>query len=223
MSVLLKIKFDPQRGGANSYDFVTPAFKISTWTTPVFSVLESSDDITYSPLNEGTDWLADMWWERGELHLHILKDYDQVVYFILGDAQIQNIPVAFNTESQHTRMVAAGWNTGEMQGQNIPAACNILGEKPHNIPAGFYEKFPNKRNIPLAYGVSGSVSRLITVSFNIGTQHSRVITAGAWLMGVAPMPSEALILPGDADPAASRVRGRTKEIILTGTEWEDLD
>ena len=111
----------------------------------------------------------------------------------------------------------------ETKGGSEPVSLVIEGELNTNIPAAFYEKFPDKRNIPVAYGISGAITRIINVSFNIGTRHSINIPAGAWLMGVGRLSSEALILPDDSDPAASRVRGRTMETALNGTEWEDLD
>jgi hypothetical protein len=223
MSIVLKIKFDPQRGGAQSYDFISPALFVTGWTYPLFSVLESANDINYTPLEEGYEWRADIDWENNELRLHILKDFDQIVYLALMPANKRNIPISFNIESTSGQLITTGWNTGALDSQLITGAYDIEGKRGKNIPAGFYEKFPDKRNVPVSYGISAAGTILITVAFNIGTRHCTNITAGAWLMGVARIPSEALILSADADPAASRVRGRTKEITLTGTQWEDLD
>jgi hypothetical protein len=237
MATILKVKFDPNRGTAQSYDFISPALIVGNCAYTCLSVLESYDDINYMPLDDATEWRADVDLVNGNLRLHILKDYDQVFYILLATAHTRNIPVGFYTanssgrlipvgfsaESPSVRLIPTAWDTGSADGRIIAAAYDIRGEEPKNIPVAFYEKFPCKRNIPVAYGISGAGSRLINVAFNIGTTHSRLINAAFQLMGVACIPSEALILPPDADPAASRVRGRTKEITLTGTDWEELD
>jgi len=223
MAVILKVKFNPKRGTAQSYDFISPALLVSNWAYPNFSVLDSYDNVNYTPLDDVYEWRADFDWENSKLRLHILKDYDRIFYILLATAHTRNIPVAFDAESPSGRLIPASWNAGSADGRLIAAGYDIRGERRKDIPAAFYEKFPDKRNIAVAYGISGAESRLINVAFSIGTKHSRLINAAFWLMGVACIPSETLILPPYADPAASRVRGRTKELTLTGTEWEELD
>ncbi len=223
MSIVLKIKFNPLRGGASSYDFISPALRIDNWNLPVFSVLESSDDIAYSPLEQGVDWNADIDWSNNRLRLHILKDYDSIVYLALAGATTRNIPAAFDTESFKQKTIPASWNTGGFHTRLISSAYTIDGGIGKNIPCAFYEKFPNRANFTVAYGISGALKQLVNISFDIGQRHSINIPAAVWIMGVARLPSESLILPDDSDPAASRVRGRTKELTLDGTEWEELD
>ncbi len=62
MAIILKIKFDPKRGGAQSYDFISPAMRVDDWSDATFSVLESTDNITYTALEENIDWRADIDW-----------------------------------------------------------------------------------------------------------------------------------------------------------------
>ncbi len=237
MAILLKIKFDPKRGGAQSYDFISPALRVDDWTDASFSVLESTDDITYTPLEEGADWRADIDWPNARLRLHILKDYSSTIYLALASASARNIAAAYNIQgprrwnipsAYHIEgsigcLIPVSWNTGAPKVRNIPAAYNIQGGKGLLIPVGFNLKDARKRNIPIAYGISGAVKRHISVAFHIGGAKSRLIATGAWIMGVARLPSGAVVLPAGNDPGASRVKGRTAEITLSGTEWEDLD
>lgn len=237
MAIILKIKFDPKRGGAQSYDFISLALRVDDWTDASFSVLESTDDITYTPLEEGADWRADIDWPNAQLRLHILKDYSSTIYLALASASTQNIaaaydiqgprrwniPSAYHIEGSIGCPIPISWNTGAPKVRNIPAAYSIQGDKELLIPVGFNLKDARMRNIPIAYGISGAVRRHIGVAFHIGTTDSRLIAAGAWIMGVARLPSGAVVLPAGNDPGASRVKGRTAEITLSGTEWEDLD
>jgi hypothetical protein len=237
MAIILKIKFDPKRGGATAHDFITPALRVDDWTDAAFSVMESTDDITYSALEEGTDWRADIDWPNNRLRLHILKDYSSIIYLALATASARNIAAAYNIQGPRARnipsahhiegsigrFIPVSWNTGAPKTRNISAAYGIQGNKGLLIPAGYNLKDVRKMNIPIAYGISGAVKRLINVTFEIGTTDSRLITTGVWIMGVARLPGEAIIIPPGNDPGASRVKGRTAEITLTGTEWEDLD
>jgi hypothetical protein len=237
MATILKIKFDPKRGGAQSYDFISPAMRVDDWSDATFSVLESTDNITYTTLEENTDWRADIDWPNGQLRLHILKDYSSTIYLALASASSRNIGVGFNIQGPRKLnipsacniegfvgcFIPVSWSTGAPKVRNIPSAYSIQGHKTLLIPAGFNLKDVRKSNVSVAYGISGAVKQHIGVAFHIGNTDSRLIAAGTWIMGCARLPSETVILPSGTDPGASRIKGRTKELTLTGSEWEDLD
>jgi hypothetical protein len=237
MAIILKIKFDPLRGGGTAYDFITPALRVDNWSDPVFSLLESTDDHIYTPLNEGSEWRADIDWNNSRLRVHILKDYSSIIYLMLASASARNItaacsiegelnkniPAAYIIEAPLRRLIPVSWNTGAPLRRNIPTAYHIESPRGLNIPVAYNQKNIRARNIPTAYGVSGAVGKLINVSFHIGSLNSQIISAAVWIMGIAHLPASTVILPDATDPAASRVKGRTKELILSGSEWEDLD
>jgi len=237
MAIILKIKFDPKRGGAESCDFISPAMRIDDWTDATFSVLESTDNITYTALEKNTDWRADIDWPNRQLRLHILKDYSSTIYLALASASSRGIGVGFSIQGPRKLNVPSGcniegfvgcfipvsWSTGAPKVRNIPSAYSIQGFGSLLIPVGFNLKDVRKSSVGVAYGISGAVKQHIALAFHIGNTDSRLIAAGAWIMGCARLPSETVILPSGTDPGASRIKGRTRELTLTGSEWEDLD
>ena len=237
MSILLKIKFDPRRGGLTPYDFFSLALRVDNWSVPLLSVLESTDDHVYTPLQEDVEWRADFDYDSSRIRVHLLKNYSTIIYIILASADARNIPAAcsiegalnlnipasFNAESPRRINIPVAWNTGAALKRNIPAAYHIEAARQLNIPAAYNQKNIRSRNIPAACGISGAIGILIPVSFRIGSLDSRNIPAAAWIMGVAIMPADAVILPQHAGPAASRVKGCTTKLTMTGTEWEELD
>ncbi len=237
MPIILKIKFDPRRGGLTPYDFFSPALRVDNWSPPLLSVLESTDNHVYTPLQEDVEWRADFDYDTSRLCVHLLKNYTTIIYIILASADARNIPAgcsiegaldlnihaSFNAEALRRTNIPVSWNTGAALKRNIPAAYHIESVRQLNIPAAYNQKNIRSRNIPAACGISGAITELIPVSFNLGSLDSRIIPATAWIMGVAIMPADAVILPLHAGPAASRVRAHTAELTLNTDEWEELD
>jgi hypothetical protein len=224
MSILAKIKFDPRRGGSTTMTLLSPAITLTQWDTSAFSVFESLDDISYTTLAPNVDWFADIHWDDQELHLHILKDYDTIVYFVITDSvSLTSFPVAFDTESVSRENIPAAWNTGTEARRNVAAGYDIEGDAAWNIPSAFYEKLPVRKNIPVAYGTSFAGISLIPLAFGTGTRESTTTTVAAWIMGLAVLPSDSVILSAGLDPGAARIKGCTAQVTLTGTDWEELD
>jgi len=237
MENLIRIEFDPQRGGPSDIDFLRPRFRLSEWPSEEVEIWTSDDGgQTWGKLS-GTQYRASYYPSQSLLYVSLLfniSDVTQIAFFDVDGncigagyslAKYPLIPLGWVLDGPNLHQVPIGWSTGSMSSALAPVGFGIEGGEGWNTPVGFNVKDPNRTDVPVGFAIAAPVDSVIGVGCSIGTVFSRSVGVGGTILGLGEFPASLLSL-GDKFLAAlsgEAAQRKQKMVTLNGTTPEELD
>ncbi len=225
MENLIRIKFDPKRGGAQSIDFLRPCFRLENWPSEAVEIWTSTDSgVNWDKLSQ-SGYRTSYYGDEKFLYVSLLVDITGITHIAFFDIDGGAVGVGWEAENPWINLVNAGWSTGIVSGKNIGAGFTLLGPLPSNVPLVYRIRRPNEFLLPIGYEIAAPSDFLINAGCSIGTVFEIVVASGGTIMGLREFPSSLIALDDDAiealvPEAAAR---KQKLITLNGTTPEDLD
>ena len=236
MQNLLRIKLDPQRGGASAIDFLRPCFKIDNWPSGEVEIWSSLNGLDWTKVEE-TGYLADYDSASRVLRVSLLIDLTEDTYLAAFDIDAAPVGTGYvlekhdvvqtgwAEEAEDNRMTCVGWCSGSELVSDVSCGCAIYGQRGDNVEAGFDVKYPMMSNIGLGLDVAAAVDGLVRVGFATGLLTAKSCGAGSAILGLCETPAALICLDTHALAAmAGEAAVRKQKVVtLTGTSPEELD
>lgn len=225
MENLIRIKFNPKRGGAQSIDFLRPCFRLENRPTEEVEIWSSTDGgVNWDKLSQ-SGYRTSFYEGVKILYVSLLVDITGITQLAFFDIDGGVVGIGWEAESPWINLVNAGWSTGIVSGKNIGAGFALLGTLPSNVPLVYRIRRPNEFLLPLGYEIAVPSDFLINAGCSIGTVFEIFVASGGTIMGLREFPSSLLALDDDAIEALALEAAARKQklVTLNGTTPEDLD
>ncbi len=237
MENLIRIKFDPRRGGANADDFLRPRILIYNWPAEEIDIWSSDDGGQSWDKLDDTDFRASFEPATGRLYVELLFDITDTLLLaffnpggnIVGAGYTLTtygkVSLGWCVEGSACGPIPAGWCNGSLAVSVIPCGSAIQGAWPKNIPIGHKVKYPNMTKVPVGHTLASPKDADTGIGFNIGTVALFAVTPGVTILGLSEFAADFLVVDeSTADALCTEYAWKKqKAVTLNGTTPEELD
>jgi len=238
MENLVRIEFDPRRGGEIAIDFLRLCIRVANWPSEEVEIWSSDDGgDTWEKLESGSYRASYYPASTGLLYVSLLEDITSgkmLAFFHPGGQPVGvgwtltkhgQILVGCAVEGIKAVGIPSGWDVGSVARFCIPTGATVEGGLKKNTSVGFGIKCPSLTNVPGGCSIAAPVDGDVGAAFDIGTVAAAIVTLGGTILGLGEFSAGFLVLDSKTAGAmcAEYAWRKQKAVILSGTAPEELD